>query len=150
MAALQIYAVLPCLAPCCSDHVPYGRLPKSCTGSDRPVSMTVDVCCCDSSPCGKCQASSAERPKDCVSAGDVNVISWRAVVSHMLASGGDEGVLKVWDLRAFAEGKHLANFAHHRCVTVELLRRFPWCRVWLMRIDSRQITSAGLQQRLAV
>ena len=33
----------------------------------------------------------------------------------MLASGGDEGVLKVWDLRTFADGKHLANFAHHRC-----------------------------------
>ena len=48
-------------------------------------------------------------------AGDVNVLSWRSVVGHMLASGGDEGVLKVWDLRTLATGKHLANFAHHRC-----------------------------------
>lgn len=45
----------------------------------------------------------------------MNVISWRPLVNYMLASGGDEGVMKVWDLRNFAAGKHLANFSHHRC-----------------------------------
>ena len=42
------------------------------------------------------------------------MITWRPLVSHMIASGGDEGLLKVWDLRKFEQGKHLANFAHHR------------------------------------
>jgi ribosome assembly protein RRB1 len=46
---------------------------------------------------------------------DVNVISWNAETSYMLASGGDEGALKVWDLRgSFAQGSPVANFSHHK------------------------------------
>ena len=53
-------------------------------------------------------------------AADVNVISWNALASHTLASGGDDGVLRVWDLRAFSadraanEASFVANFAYHR------------------------------------
>jgi WD40 repeat protein len=32
---------------------------------------------------------------------DVNVISWNKKVSHLLASGSDDGIVKVWDLRNF-------------------------------------------------
>ena len=30
---------------------------------------------------------------------DVNVISWNKMTSFLLLSGGDEGGIKVWDLR---------------------------------------------------
>ncbi|CAH1794923.1 unnamed protein product [Owenia fusiformis] len=43
---------------------------------------------------------------------DVNVISW----SHnepLMVSGGDDGMIKVWDLRQFQHGKPAASFKHH-------------------------------------
>ena len=33
---------------------------------------------------------------------DVNVLGWNALAGHMLASGGDDGGLRVWDLRTLA------------------------------------------------
>ena len=45
---------------------------------------------------------------------DVNVISWSPLATPMLASGGDDGRLRVWDLRSFSDGAFVANFAHHR------------------------------------
>jgi WD40 repeat protein len=32
---------------------------------------------------------------------DVNVISWNRLATYMLASGGDDGTLRIWDLRNF-------------------------------------------------
>lgn len=32
------------------------------------------------------------------------------------ASGGDDGVLRVWDLRSLADNAFVANFAYHRWV----------------------------------
>ncbi len=32
---------------------------------------------------------------------DVNVLSWNRQVAYMLASGSDDGALKIWDLRSF-------------------------------------------------
>jgi len=32
---------------------------------------------------------------------DVNVVSWNKLTNYLLVSGGDEGGLKVWDLRNF-------------------------------------------------
>lgn len=43
---------------------------------------------------------------------DVNVISWNRTEPFLL-SGGDDGILKVWDLRQFKSGRPVANFKQH-------------------------------------
>ncbi|XP_056141687.1 glutamate-rich WD repeat-containing protein 1 [Lampris incognitus] len=43
---------------------------------------------------------------------DVNVISWNSSEPFLL-SGGDDGLLKVWDLRQFKSGRPVANFKQH-------------------------------------
>ncbi|KAB0398433.1 hypothetical protein E2I00_014821, partial [Balaenoptera physalus] len=44
--------------------------------------------------------------------GDVNVISWSRREPFLL-SGGDDGALKVWDLRQFKSGSPVATFKQH-------------------------------------
>ncbi|KAG7474665.1 glutamate-rich WD repeat-containing protein 1 [Solea senegalensis] len=43
---------------------------------------------------------------------DINVISWNRTEPFLL-SGGDDGLLKVWDLRQFKTGRPVANFKQH-------------------------------------
>ncbi|XP_030606390.1 glutamate-rich WD repeat-containing protein 1 [Archocentrus centrarchus] len=43
---------------------------------------------------------------------DINVISWNRSEPFLL-SGGDDGLLKVWDLRQFKTGHPVANFKQH-------------------------------------
>ncbi len=43
---------------------------------------------------------------------DVNVISWNRGTDYLLVSGGDEGALKVWDLRHFKPSSTPSPVAH--------------------------------------
>jgi ribosome assembly protein RRB1 len=48
---------------------------------------------------------------------DVNVISWNRETQYMLASGGDDGHLRVWDMRNLQQtspAQPVANFTSHR------------------------------------
>lgn len=50
-----------------------------------------------------------------IHAADVNVLSWNHLVSNLLATGGDDGTLAVWDLRHFkAKPTPLARFTPHK------------------------------------
>ncbi|XP_068180891.1 glutamate-rich WD repeat-containing protein 1 [Antennarius striatus] len=53
---------------------------------------------------------------------DVNVISWNRS-EPFLISGGDDGVLKVWDLRQFKTGQPVANFKQHSAPITSV----EWC-----------------------
>lgn len=47
---------------------------------------------------------------------DVNVLSWNKLVKNLIATGGDDGVLSVWDLRQFSGTtvRPLARFTPHQ------------------------------------
>lgn len=57
---------------------------------------------------------------------DVNVISWNRLTAYMLASGADDGSLKIWDLRTFGSSSQtspVANFSYHRGPVTSV----EWC-----------------------
>ncbi|CAL8360002.1 unnamed protein product [Arctogadus glacialis] len=64
---------------------------------------------------------------------DVNVISWNRSEPFLL-SGGDDGLLKVWDLRQFQSGRPVANFKQHSA---------PITSVEWNPIDSSVFAAAG-------
>jgi ribosome assembly protein RRB1 len=43
---------------------------------------------------------------------DVNVLSWNSLTSYMLATGGDDGLMRVWDLRTLES--YVASFSYHK------------------------------------
>jgi len=47
---------------------------------------------------------------------DVNVMSWNRLANSMVATGADDGSLRIWDLRNFNESnpQFVANFTFHR------------------------------------
>lgn len=71
---------------------------------------------------------------------DVNVISWNKT-EPFISSGGDDGVLKVWDLRNFQNKTPIATFKHHtnHITTVE----------W-NPLDSTVLASGGDDDQIAI
>lgn len=71
---------------------------------------------------------------------DVNVLSWNRN-EPFLASGGDDGLLHIWDLRQFQSGKPIASFKHHTnyITTVE----------WHPK-DSTVLASGGADDQIAL
>ncbi|KAM4600802.1 glutamate-rich WD repeat-containing protein 1 [Polymixia lowei] len=64
---------------------------------------------------------------------DVNVISWNRSEPFLL-SGGDDGLLKVWDLRQFQSGRPVASFKQHSA---------PITSVEWSPVDSSVFAAAG-------
>ena len=83
------------------------------------------------------------RAHDC----DVNVMSWNRRVNYMLATGADDGGLRIWDLRAIAgndESKKesfVANFQFHRA---------PVTSVEWARFDGAMLASAAADHTVCV
>ncbi len=57
------------------------------------------------------------------------------------ASGGDDGALRVWDLRAFAAGSAVANFEYHRGPVTAV----EWCP-----FESSMLATTSADNQLAV
>lgn len=73
------------------------------------VDRSIRVWDCRAAPSKACMLTCANAHES-----DINVISWNRN-DHMIASGGDDGFLHVWDLRQFqaATPKPIASFKHH-------------------------------------
>lgn len=72
---------------------------------------------------------------------DVNVISWSPVVHYMLASGADDGNMKIWDLRNFKEGSHIAQFSFHK----QAITSVEWCPH-----DASMLATSGADNQIVV
>ena len=72
---------------------------------------------------------------------DVNVISWNKLVSYMVASGADDGTLRIWDLRAFTQDGHVSHFAFHK----DSVTSVEWCPY-----EGSMLASGGADNQLAV
>ena len=72
---------------------------------------------------------------------DVNVISWNRLVSYMVASGADDGTLRIWDLRSFSQDSHVSHFAFHKGSVTSV----EWCPY-----EGSMLASAGDDNQLAV
>lgn len=71
---------------------------------------------------------------------DVNVIHWNENEPYIL-SGGDDGVVKIWDLRQFQKGKSSASFKHHTA---------PITSVEWNPLDSSVFAAAGSDDQISI
>lgn len=71
---------------------------------------------------------------------DVNVISWNRN-DPFIVSGGDDGVIKVWDLRQLKSGQPIATFKHHSA---------PITSVEWHPTDSSVFTASGADNQITI
>ena len=77
---------------------------------------------------------------------DVNVMSWNRQVNYMLATGADDGGLRIWDLRSFSgagneDTKFVANFTFHRAPVTSI----EWAR-----FDGAMLASSSADHTVCV
>ena len=67
-------------------------------------------CACGTRACAQARAASQDDDAG------VNVMSWNRLANCMVATGADDGSLRIWDLRNFNESnpQFVANFTFHR------------------------------------
>ncbi len=69
---------------------------------------------------------------------DVNVISWNRGTDYLLVSGGDEGALKVWDLRHFKPNSTPSPVAH-----------FEWHKAPISSVEWHPPKTRSLRRQVA-
>lgn len=63
------------------------------------------------------------------------------LVNYMMASGGDDGSLRIWDLRSFSSGSYVSNFQFHKSYITSV----EWCPY-----EGSMLATSGGDDQLAV
>jgi WD40 repeat protein len=117
------------------EHLHFGQLLSGITNTHQclyqlcasSTPATQKALYCDSSALALLiPAGTASHPfRACLQAhdSDVNVISWNRLVAYMLASGSDDGGLKIWDLRSFTSvsGRPISAYTIERPAQASML-----------------------------
>ena len=99
------------------------------------VDKSIRIWDCRAAPSQACQLTVPDSHES-----DVNVIDWNAN-EPFIASGGDDGYLKIWDLRQFAKGQPVATFKHHAA---------PVTSVEWHHTDPTVLASSGADDQIAL
>ncbi len=103
--------------------------------SSCSVDKSIRVWDCRARPDKACKITVADAHES-----DVNVIDWNAR-EPFIVSGGDDGFLKIWDLRTITSGEPVATFKHHAG---------PVTSVEWHHADATVLASSGADDQIAL